>query len=291
MYRLWTHGIALATTPDVMALYFTDIQFILLYKNTAMQRGFSLVELSIVLVILGLLTGGILAGQSLIRAAELRSVNTEVSRYTTAAQTFRDKYFALPGDMINATKFWGDDNAACPDPLITNGTPGTCNGTGDGDVNYATAANATSEIFQFWKQLALAGLIEGSYSGLSGPAGLYNVVAGVNVPRSRLNNASWHASTNRNYPGDADTYQYDLASYYLIQAAASGQPVLTPEEAWNIDTKFDDGKPASGKVIAKYWNNLCSAPNSGAATFSNLNASYRLSDRSVQCALYFTNAF
>lgn len=60
-------------------------------------KAFSLVELSIVLVILGLLTGGILAGQSLIRAAELRAVSTEYSRYITATQSFRDKYFAVPG--------------------------------------------------------------------------------------------------------------------------------------------------------------------------------------------------
>ena len=72
-----------------------------------MRSGFSLVELSIVLVILGLLTGGILAGQNLIRAAELRSVTTQFQNYHAAVMTFRDKYFALPGDMANAEDFWG----------------------------------------------------------------------------------------------------------------------------------------------------------------------------------------
>ena len=259
--------------------------------STSHARGFSLVELSIVLVILGLLTGGILAGQSLIRAAELRSVNTEYSRYAAATNSFRDKYFAVPGDMLNATKFWGKDTAQCNSDPQAAGTPGTCNGTGDGDVNYAVAANTTSEIFQFWKHLALAGLIEGSYSGLSGPASMYNVVAGTNVPRSRLANASWHASTNRNYAGDTETFRIDLGSYFMLQSAVSGDPVLTPEEAWNIDTKFDDGKPGSGKVIAKFWNNLCSSPDSGAASNTNLVSSYRLSDKAVRCALYFTQAF
>ncbi|MFZ4541879.1 MAG: type II secretion system protein [Rickettsiales bacterium] len=56
------------------------------------HHAFSLVELSIVLVILGLLVGGILSGQALIRASELRSVSTEQQRYFTAIQTFRDKY-------------------------------------------------------------------------------------------------------------------------------------------------------------------------------------------------------
>ncbi len=72
-----------------------------------MRHGFSLVELSIVLVILGLLTGGILAGKSLMRASELRAVSTEYQRYLTAAQSFRGKYFELPGDFSKAQSFWG----------------------------------------------------------------------------------------------------------------------------------------------------------------------------------------
>ena len=141
-----------------------------------MKHAFSLVELSIVLVILGLLTGGILTGQSLIRASELRSVTTEYQRYITATQTFRDKYFALPGDMNNATRFWGDDNAACADAAIPNGTPGTCNGNGNGGLEWA-GASATGERFQFWKHLSLAGVIEGTYSGLAG-----SNASGLRVP-------------------------------------------------------------------------------------------------------------
>jgi prepilin-type N-terminal cleavage/methylation domain-containing protein len=80
------------------------------------QSAFSLVELSIVLVILGLLVGGVLMGQSLIRAAELRRVVTDYNKYTTAVQSFRDKYFALPGDMTNAQNFWG----------VQDPTPATC---------------------------------------------------------------------------------------------------------------------------------------------------------------------
>ena len=63
------------------------------------RDAFSLVELSIVLVILGLLVGGVLSGQALIQAAQLRAVSEEYTKYTTAALTFRDKYLATPGDM------------------------------------------------------------------------------------------------------------------------------------------------------------------------------------------------
>src|ERR1700712_5143764 len=99
------------------------------------QHGFSLVELSIVLVILGLLVGGVLSGQSLIRAAELRSVTTEYQRYTTAVGTFRDKYFALPGDMNNAASFGWKDGAGSS----------VANGDGNGQVNSTGTAN-TNEI-------------------------------------------------------------------------------------------------------------------------------------------------
>ena len=59
-----------------------------------LRQGFSLVELSIVLVILGLLVGGVLSGQSLIRASELRKYTTSADKYKTAILSFRDKYFA-----------------------------------------------------------------------------------------------------------------------------------------------------------------------------------------------------
>ena len=158
-----------------------------------MRNGFSLLELSIVLVIIGLLAGGVMTGQSLIRAAELRAVITEYQRYVTAMQAFRDKYMALPGDMKTATAFWGDDNTNCADAAVANGTPGTCNGDGNGNVDYNTAVSSTSETYQLWKQLALAGLLEGNFTGLSGPTltGGYalNTIIGTNIPASKLSNA------------------------------------------------------------------------------------------------------
>src|SRR5690606_1501704 len=102
--------------------------------GTGMKAGFSLVELSIVLVILGLLTGGILGGQSLIKAAELRSVATERQQWQIAINSFKGKYRALPGDMPNATAFWGvaangGGGAGCAQ-FISTGTE-TCDGNGN----------------------------------------------------------------------------------------------------------------------------------------------------------------
>jgi prepilin-type N-terminal cleavage/methylation domain-containing protein len=152
-----------------------------------MRHAFSLVELSIVLVILGLLTGGILGGQSLIRAAELRAVSTEFQRYVTASHTFRDKYFGLPGDITNATLIWGAAHGT-PATCRTTASTGaaTCDGNGDGNINTIDSGTTYSERHRYWQQLSAAGLIEGSYTGVGGSVGVAQVVPGTNAPRSIL---------------------------------------------------------------------------------------------------------
>ncbi|MGB1539945.1 MAG: prepilin-type N-terminal cleavage/methylation domain-containing protein, partial [Rickettsiales bacterium] len=77
-----------------------------------LHTGFSLVELSIVLAIIGLLAGGILGGRNLIRSAELRSIITERKQYWDAVSIFHDRYMELPGDMSDAEDHWGA--ATCP---------------------------------------------------------------------------------------------------------------------------------------------------------------------------------
>ncbi|MFM9890066.1 MAG: type II secretion system protein [Rickettsiales bacterium] len=259
------------------------------------KSGFSLVELSIVLVILGLLTGGILAGQSLIRAAELRSVATEYAKYTTAAQSFRDKYFAIPGDMSNATQFWGrlNSNADC----LTNSssaitTPGTCDGNGDGSISFQNAASQSQEGFQYWRQLANAGLIEGSYTGIAGPAALSDTLAGINAPASKLANAGWGINTINAYLDGSAGIDFSgyYGTYYFMGGKGNGtppwNPVIKPEEAWNIDTKMDDGKPGTGKILAGERPTCTTASNA-----TDYTAQYALSTTASTCKLYFIKLF
>jgi prepilin-type N-terminal cleavage/methylation domain-containing protein len=266
-----------------------------------MRNAFSLVELSIVLVILGLLTGGILTGQSLIRASELRAVGTEYQRYVAATNTFRDKYFALPGDMRNATAFWGrlNGNADC----VTNSgaavaTPGTCDGNGGGTIDFASAAGASGEMFQFWRQLALAGMIEGTYSGLAGAAAAGDHVLGTNAPRSRMANTGWGVWPLGNYAGDGATYAYDYGNMFGFGVqVATAWPLtaaLKPEEAWNIDTKLDDGRPGAGRILPRDNAGFAGAAADKCTTSANNTdyaGSYNLSNSNVACPLHFARAF
>lgn len=205
-----------------------------------MKTAFSLVELSIVLVILGLLTGGILAGQSLIRASELRTISVDADKYTSAMHSFRDKYFALPGDMTNAGKFWG--------VWATSGTPESVTGAkdGNGDGAYGVSATYQYERVQFFRHLALAGLIEGNYAGsYAEPAIIY--VAGVNLPRAKISDG--RLGVNSVTSASATRVYNALGNYLITQGNATPYSLITPQETWNIDTKRDDGNPSLGAVM------------------------------------------
>lgn len=249
------------------------------------HRGFSLVELSIVLVILGLLTGGILAGQSLIRAAELRSVVSEYQRWATASQTFRDKYFAIPGDMSNATAFWGA-SVACPGTAGT-GTQ-TCNGNGNGILDFCPSTNQYCEMYTYWQHLANAGLIEGSYTGRTGTLGAYETLP-TNAPRSKLSNGLWYISNDSTSGGALFPIAVARHNYRIGMQAAGYYPangIMMPEELWNIDTKLDDGKPGTGTITAEMASFGTCSTTSTAST-----SEYALSVKSKVCVGYLSTGF
>lgn len=255
-----------------------------------MSRAFSLVELSIVLVILGLLVGGILAGQSLIRASELRAVTSEYNRYQTAILAFRDKYFAIPGDMANATNFWGTATN-CPGSESQGSNIVTCNGNGQNDIGFPATSN---EVFRFWQHLSNAGFIEGNYNGVRSCAGSdYCFTSGVNSPPSKLSSGAWNTHTRGVVAaGNAAYYAADYGNILTLGNRSGGSSgghewaLLTPEEAWNIDTKLDDGKAGTGRVLGIPW-----AGCGGSSSGTDYTGTYVLSTRSATCALNFIKVY
>ena len=205
-----------------------------------MQRAFSLVELSIVLVILGLLTGGILAGQSLIRASELRKYQTELSRYETAYNSFLERYNARPGDMADAESLWGRMSLC-----VANANPLVANGVCNGDDNRALDSNR--EVGNTFAMLARAGLIEGEYIFTDGPGVTEITQRGTTYAPGPEDSTFSYRHTSIH--GTMRNYLHVGAS----QAGSSGysKGMFTAPEAWSIDNKMDDGIAGTGRWIGE----------------------------------------
>lgn len=114
------------------------------------QSGFTLIEIAIVLVIIGLLLGGILKGQELINSARVKNLATDFRNIPLFIYGYQDKFKALPGDDSAA-------NAHVGTPSIT---PGEGNGNGVVDNNW-DSTTATDESVLFWQHVRLAGLAPG----------------------------------------------------------------------------------------------------------------------------------
>ena len=112
-------------------------------KTDHPEAGFSLVELAIALVVVGILVAGVLKGQDLIESARLKRVVSQIQNYQLATSTFFDRYDALPGDFAGASRII--------DPRLVDG---------DGTGTLAGAGlQPETKAFHFWSHLSLAGLI------------------------------------------------------------------------------------------------------------------------------------
>ncbi len=216
--------------------------------------AFSLIELSIVLVVIGLIIGSVVAGQSLIRAGEIRSVSRDLQRYQQATNAFVERYRSLPGDMNNAVSYWsnvdGDssDNYTITCAGTSSASTTTCNGNGDNFIGSGGAYYY--EVFRFWQHLANAQLAEGTYSGVTGGGGDPHCVLGTNCPKSRRVGSGfsvqYYATPDASFLGDAkgNLMFYGTATAASLTTGAS----LVSTDAWNLDTKMDDGQPGFGAL-------------------------------------------
>jgi prepilin-type N-terminal cleavage/methylation domain-containing protein len=256
------------------------------------KQGFTLLELSIVLVIIGLIIGGVTAGQDLIRSAELQNIPKEIQQYKTIINTYRLKYNALPGDHANAIDYWGAIHAnpsTCTGQRST-GTE-TCNGNGDGLIGGLGTFPFGDEKYRFWQHLANAELITGNYTGVYGtsPGINGNHVPGENCPYSAaiegagyqiLQHATWSSyAGSSNYP--SGSYENPFRLGYRTGSGSMSGAILNSEEAYSIDVKIDNGNPRTGLVIAPF--------SLGGGLPSCSGGSYNLSAGTTKnCNLMFT---
>ncbi len=208
------------------------------------KSGFTLVELAIVIVIIGLIVGGVVGAQSLIATAKINSVIKELNSYSTAVKAFQLEYNSLPGDFKDGYDYWSSE-AECGNYEAGYGGY-ACRGNGDKKLNVYGGAEGSAnsqESFIAWKHMQWAGILN---LGLSGVHSTANRVPFGASPGSEIGGESiWNVVTQNGTP------------YFMLyrQETAGSYGGASPIQSKKIDKKIDNDNPLTGKVTARNgWN-------------------------------------
>jgi prepilin-type N-terminal cleavage/methylation domain-containing protein len=186
------------------------------------QSGFTLVEIAIVLVIIGLLLGGILKGQEMITQAKIKNVVSDFNGISSALYAYQDRYRQLPGDDSNANTRWNlGGNCA-------SGTPG--NGVIEGPYN-----TTGQESNCFWQDLRAAGFVAGQTTGASSlqqPTNAASGMIGVQTGSGAATPTPVMAATGG-------------GGFSSLMMCSTGLP---DKIAIAVDTQLDDGVNFSGTM-------------------------------------------
>lgn len=234
-------------------------------RYTTHRQGFTLIELSIVLVIIGLIVGGVLVGQDLIKSAEIRATIAQVEKYNTAVNAFYGKYNGLPGDLDPAQAaelgfFTFTGSNAGTNGLGNNNRRISAPGVGAGN-DYA---RAIGETLIFWRHLSDANLVNGAFAlgaNVDAASGLpiatsATLPLSTYLPAAKLGRGNYFAVyglEEKNYYEINAIGGLNADGTYSVGAFGSSGAIgqITPPEAYGIDIKIDDGRPATGIVRAR----------------------------------------
>lgn len=200
------------------------------------QSGFTLIEIAIVLVIIGLLLGGVLKGQELINSAKVKNLATDFRNIPVFIYGYQDKFRTLPGDDLQAQSHVGATANLCTPNAANKCAMG--NGLIDGQWN---AHGATDESYLFWQHVRLAGLAAGPTALPATPAagdGMLpvNAVGGEIGIQSNVN----FTTIATNAAGTAGTGM--TGTYIICSQGILGKFVK------QLDITMDDGNTDTGSM-------------------------------------------
>ncbi len=211
--------------------------------NRKQHQGFTLIEIAIVLVIIGLLLGGVLKGQELITSARVRNLISQQDGIKAAFFGFQDRFRAFPGDYTAATTNIVGVSAAsvCGGPVVGNGN-------GNGRIETTNNENVLA-----WEHLSKAGFITGTYTCLAAEGPTTSPVNPYAVYMQVVFDGLYGAGT----AGAPSPLRHNIKS-------GSQVPVEIIAE---MDRKIDDGAPNTGGFqFSRYQGNGAAAPIDGTAT-------------------------
>ena len=197
------------------------------------QSGFTLIEIAIVLVIIGLLLGGVLKGQELINSAKVKNLATDFRNIPVFIYGYQDKFKALPGDDALVTSHLTGASDCTP---AAAGLCATGNGILDGSWN-ATAI--TDESYVFWQHVRLAGLTAGSTTTGAADYLPVNAVGGSIGIQSGTNDV------NKTPVKDLSGTPVAIRGTYIICS-----PNILGKFAKQLDIQLDDGNTATGSMMS-----------------------------------------
>lgn len=220
------------------------------------QSGFTLVEMAVVLVIIGLIASAVVAGKEVVEASRTRGIMAEIRDNMQSFEQFTDTYRAYPGDFTKASEVFVDGIAAAvvdAQVLVPSITAAAFNGNGDNRVTWEApegggSSQTTGEGALAWLHLKLAGL--GKYKNLLGVVQNGTAVLGSNVPASGIDNFGYYINYDDGIldQNDKHTIQNHMGLGRQVSGQINNAVSLSPQRTEAIDKKMDDGRPRLGIV-------------------------------------------
>lgn len=214
------------------------------------ERGFTLVELAIVMIIIGLLIGGILKGQELINNARVSSTVAQIKAVESGISAFRDKYAGFPGDIDTPSTRLPSCTVGLCATAAAIGTRGNglIENTGPA-LDPGLAVGGTTEAGLAFIHMGAAGMIGGIQPAVTA------VGVGASNPTTPLGGAwrigsSTGTATGMIFNTGLAAGVYMATGPALALLVADDAQIMSPVAAANIDRKVDDGLPNTGIVRA-----------------------------------------